>query len=168
MVNGTCNITEMIIGLSDEAKYVNKTKDDSDSLQHLQGSAFFGNQQVVFHTLENVFEECKTPNWDGNGALPVLETTHKKASYFIEALQPKYSLPSSVVAEPDGHLNLEWYCNPQWTISVSISPEGILYYAALFDDESTSGSEIFSEETRKISDRLLGLLEKVDSAQNRQ
>ncbi len=76
---------------------------------------------------------------------------------FIHALPLGYPLPS-VGAEPDGHLTLEWYRNPRWILSVSISPEGILYYAALFGTRDVQGSARFWVE---IPQPILELIKEV-------
>ena len=49
----------------------------------------------------------------------------------------------SVGVEPDGHLTLEWYRNPRSTLSVSVSPESDLYYAALFETSDVRARERF-------------------------
>jgi hypothetical protein len=107
--------------------------------------------------LRTIWEECKTANWDGNGAFPVLEKTSENTCSFVESLPLDCPLPS-VGVEPDGHLTLEWHKDVRWTFSISISPEGVIYYAALFNDEVTSGSEEFSG---SISKAVLNLIQKV-------
>jgi hypothetical protein len=111
---------------------------------------------LICDELRAVWAECRTANWDGNGAFPVQEETNKNACYFIEFLPLDCPLPS-VGVEPDGHLTLEWHRDVRWTFSISISPEGIIYYAALFNDEVTSGSETFSG---GISEAILNFIQK--------
>jgi hypothetical protein len=111
----------------------------------------------IYDQLRAVWEECKTANWDGNGAFPVLEETSKNACSFVDSLPLGCTLPS-VGVEPDGHLTLEWHRDVRWTFSISISPEGVIYYAALFNNEVTSGSEKFSG---SISKAVLNLIQKV-------
>ena len=92
-----------------------------------------------------VWQDCKKPDWDGYDACCVLEKTFRNAQNVIEALPINIPLPSCG-AECDGHLTLEWYQNPCWILSVSVSPEGFLYYAALFGDKSIKGKEYFDGE----------------------
>lgn len=99
----------------------------------------------MFGELTEVWEEFKTPNWDGYGALPVERAALRNARSFIEALPLGSPLPS-VGAEPDGHVTLEWYRDPRWTLSVSVSPDGMLYFAGLFGTEDVRGSAWFSGE----------------------
>ncbi len=58
---------------------------------------------------------------------------------FIEALPHGYPLPV-ITGELDGHINLEWYRQPRRILSMSVSPEGMLYWAALFGIEDPRGS----------------------------
>jgi len=75
--------------------------------RHLQNSVYFGLAgKDVFNDLFAVAEECKTPNWDGQGATPVFEETYRVAYRFLEAL-PLGTPAPTVGAEPDGHLTLE-------------------------------------------------------------
>jgi hypothetical protein len=49
----------------------------------------------------------------------------------------------SIGAEPDGHITVEWYRSPQRTLSVSVSPNRALHYAALLGKERICGTERF-------------------------
>ena len=142
-------------GNSPTAQYLDNTSQANK--QYLLNSTTFSNQSA-YEELVNVWNECKTPNWDGYDSLPVLEETFINTYLFIKALPLGYTLPS-VGVEPDGHLTLEWYRHPRWTISISISPEGILYYAALFGNSDVRGSEIFSGE---ISSNLFDLIKRAN------
>jgi hypothetical protein len=106
--------------------------------------------------LIQVWRNCSAPNWDGDDAIAVSLDSFKAAYRFIQALPLGCSSPS-IGAEPDGHITLEWYKHPYWVLSVSISPEGMLYYAALFGNRNISGSESFSG---MVSTELLSLIEK--------
>jgi hypothetical protein len=114
-------------------------------------------KQSAYEALWDVWQACKVVNWDGYGALAVDQETYHNAYCLIEALPLGYPLPS-VGAEPDGHLTLEWYRHPNWTLSVSIAPEGTLYYAALLGTEDPRGSCPFYGE---IPESLLYLIRRV-------
>ncbi len=123
---------------------------------HLTESETFS-RQPAYEELWDVWQSCKDPNWDGYGALPVEQETFHNAYCLIEALPLGYPLPS-VGAEPDGHLTLEWYRHPRWTLSVSVSPEGTLHYAALLGTEDPRGSCHFFGD---VSENLLFLIGRV-------
>ena len=84
-------------------------------------------KQTAYDELSKLWNECRIANWEG--AEPIAYQTVQNAQRFIEALPPDYPLPS-VSAEADGHLELEWYRAQNWLLSVSVSPEGMLYWAA--------------------------------------
>jgi hypothetical protein len=104
-----------------------------------------GSKQAAYDELDEVFDACRNPHWDAHGAEAVNQETLRNARQFIEALPLGYSLPS-VGAEPDGHLTLEWYRATNRLLSVSISPEAMLYWAALVSDEDPRGSCRFAGE----------------------
>jgi len=150
-------LTIMSRGNSPTAQHLDSTNQTRG--QHFRQSAAFS-KQPAYSELVTAWEECKTANWNGDDALPVREETFTSAYFFIGALPLGYPLPS-VGAEPDGHLTLEWYRHPRWTLSISISPEGILYYAALFGNSDVRGSEIFFAEIPKS---ILDLIQRVHIA----
>lgn len=115
-------------------------------------------KQSAYDELWDVWQECREPNWDGYDALPVDRETLNVAYRLIETLPWGCPLPSSVGAEPDGHLALEWHHNPRWTLSVSVSPEETLHYAALLGTEDPHGSCPFFGD---ISKSLLSLIRRV-------
>jgi hypothetical protein len=96
-------------------------------------------KQAAHDELDEVYTQCRTPHWDAHGAEPVKCETHQHAHRFIDALPAEYPLPA-VGAEPDGHITFEWYHATDWLLSVSASPEGMLYWAALLGDEDPRGS----------------------------
>ena len=148
----------LVTGISEAANILEKTiRRQSD---HFNKSVTFS-KQPAYEELWDVWQECKEPNWDGYDALPVDQETFQNAYHLIEALPLGCPLPSSVGAEPDGHLALEWHRNPRWTLSVSVSPEGVLHYAALFGAANNRGSEEF---TGDLSATLKSLIRRVCNA----
>jgi hypothetical protein len=141
-------------GNSTTAQYLDTTSREKQ--QYFSQSAAL-TKRSAYEELVNVWEECKEANWDGYNAFPVQEQTFEKTYSLIEALPLGYPLPS-VGAEPDGHLTLEWYVRPQKTFSISISPEGILYYAGLFDDSDPRGVEVFGG---RVHPTILDLIQRV-------
>jgi hypothetical protein len=132
--------TTMSRGNSETAQYLDKASQAKS--QYFRESAAFS-KQPAYNELFSVWNECKIANWDGYNAFPVKKMTLFNTYSFIEALPLGTSLPS-IGVEPDGHLTLEWYRHPRWTLSISISPEYNLYYAALFGESVERGSEVFA------------------------
>ena len=143
-----------IRGNTETADYIDATTQKQKG--YFDQSVTLG-KQSAYNELFAFWQECKSPNWDGYNAFAVQEVTLYKAYLFIQALPLGYPLPS-IGAEPDGHLTLEWYSNPRWILSVSISPESMLYYAALFGTRSEQGSDHFCVE---IPQPILELIKEV-------
>jgi len=126
--------------------------------EHLDSSVSFG-KQSAYNELIDIWDECQIPGWDGYDAHPVEKDTFDQAWAVVESLPITYPLPS-FNAEPDGHITLEWYRHPRWILSVSVSPEGWLYYAGLFGESSPQGSEYFWGDVPKT---ILNLIERVNT-----
>jgi hypothetical protein len=116
----------------------------------------------MFEELLQIFKECRERNWDGYGAQPVSDETYHLASKFLRALPPGTPAPS-LGAEPDGHITLEWYRSPRQTLSVSISPDGELYYAALLGTERICGMEAFRARMPQVLRDLITRIERQDA-----
>ena len=146
-------------GASDTARYV--ASQIEEGRRQLQNSFAFGMRaKGVFGELLQTLEECRESNWDGYGAQPVSDTTYQLAQKFIEAL-PLGTPAPSIGAEPDGHLTVEWYRSPRRTLSVSISPDGDLHYAALIGSAKAYGTEPFFGEAPKA---IVDLIHRVMAA----
>jgi hypothetical protein len=118
--------------------------------------------QDVFEELLKTFEECRQPNWDGYEAQPVREETYRLAHRFLASLPLSIPVPS-IGAEPDGHITVEWYRSPQRTLSVSISPDGELHYAALLGAERICGTETFRARMPQVLSDLIARIEERDT-----
>ncbi len=95
--------------------------------------------QEAFEELVEVWKECRNPDWDGYGALPVEQVTYQSAYALIESLPLGFPRPS-ISAQPDGQLTFEWYRTPTRTLSISIDPDGFIHYAVLFGSETHFGT----------------------------
>lgn len=114
-------------------------------------------KKAALDELKEVWSECKQADWDGLGAAPVTWETYYLADVFIKALPFGTPVPS-VGAEADGHLTLEWYASKRRVLSVSISPDGDLYYAAFLGPRTMHGSEaLFGD----VPDQILRLVKQV-------
>src|SRR5438874_2336037 len=146
-------------GRSDVARRVMEQM--QTSRQHLQRSFSLGLEgKGVLNELCSIAEECQAPDWDAQGAAPVAEATYRLAYRFLESL-PLGILAPSVGAEPDGHLTLEWHSSARRTLSVSVSPEGDLHYAALLGASKAYGTEPFFGDAPKS---ILNLIYRVMAA----
>ncbi len=97
---------------------------------------------LAFRDLCAIVDECRFVNWDGYGALPVVERTFMYAAHFLRTLPLGTPIPI-VGMEPDGEITLEWHKSAYHTLSVSVSPEGDLHYSALVGPNTTYGTEAF-------------------------
>jgi hypothetical protein len=134
-------------GTSDTASFI--TKQAQEGRQKWLETHTFG-QQVRASIIElwQLFQDCRFPNWDAYGAEPVSEEAFKLAYQLLKVL-PLGTPAASFGAEPDGHITLEWYRSPRRTLSVSVSPEGELHYAALVGASKHYGTEPFYGEAPK-------------------
>jgi hypothetical protein len=114
----------------------------------------------VFEELLRTFHECREPNWDGYGAQALREETYHIAHQVLTILPLSTTVPS-IGAEPDGQITLEWYQSPQRTLSVSISPNGDLHYAALLGTERICGTEAFRARMPAV---LRGLIMRIEES----
>lgn len=148
------------VGLSRHAQFVDQSA--RDHLATFRQARFLDDgRRAVQSELAGQQEDCARRGWDGYDAEPVSIGTYRYAVRFVEALPAGFPMPS-VGAEADGHLTLEWYRNPSRVVSVSISPEGCLHYAALLGaNVRKSGTEPFLGE---VPSDLLQLIRRVIAA----
>ncbi len=108
----------------------------------LETVTFGYSQNKMIIQLDEIFSEFSSEGWDGYGAAPVTSETLLNARNLINCLPNNIPSPE-IGAEPDGHVTLEWYRNPRRIVSVSVSPEGNLHYAALIGASRYFGTEPF-------------------------
>lgn len=145
-------------GNSETASYLERQTNQIQR-QHFDDSAALGRLQA-YSDLFAKYQECQNPNWDGDGAFPVESTAFWNTYQLIESL-PLGCPPPAIGVEPDGHLTLEWYRHPRWILSVSVSPERILYYASLFGSSEIKGAEKFFDQ---VPPTILDLIQRVQLA----
>ena len=124
-----------------------------------KSNSFGAGVEAATEELRGVADECSSVGWDGYGAAPVEQKTVWQAERFLDAL-PLGMVAPSVGAEPDGQITFEWYQSPRRILSVSISPEGDLHYAALLGYRKSYGTEPFFGE---IPSDVLNLVRRVVS-----
>ena len=112
---------------------------------------------MIRSDLADVWDDCSKPNWDGYNALPVTWDTFHIAEKFLRSL-PLRTPALAVGAEPDGQITLDWGRAPRRRLSVSVSPDGDLHYAALLGPGKTCGTEPFFGE---VPPMILSLIRQV-------
>ena len=143
----TCGGTNTTRGESEAARFV--AEQARKGRQQIQRSLTLGSGiKAVLIELRSVAESAAAPNWDGYGATPVSAQTYRQAYFFAESL-PVGVPPPSVGVEPDGQLTFEWYRGPRRLLSVSVSSDGDLHYAALLGHNKAYGTEAFIGEFPK-------------------
>lgn len=143
-------------GTSEVAQFV--TRQQTEGYDLLQRSNAYGVEApVAVDKLVQVYEECKTPNWDGYGACRASAESLLIARQLLRALPLGTATPDFGV-DPDGDLTLEWYQSVRRTLSVSVSSSGDLHYAAVLGARTTYGKEPFYREVPK---RILDLIAEV-------
>jgi hypothetical protein len=113
-----------------------------------------GSVASAVEELFDVASSAAEPNWNGYGAAAVSHDTYRHAYCFLDSLPLGLPVPS-VGVEADGQLTFEWYRNPSRTLSVSVSADGDLHYAALIGLKKEYGTEIFIGD---FPDRFVNLL----------
>lgn len=147
----------MTRGFSDAAKYVER--EAWQGWRKLNESNAFGIESSR-DELGAVWDDCRRADWDGFGALAVTVDTLRNAYQFIESLPFGCPAPS-VGAEPDGQLTLEWHRGRRRTLSVSVTPDGYLHYAALVGLNRAYGTEAFFGEAPEA---ILDLVRRIYAA----
>lgn len=138
-------------GCSDEAKWIAKYVGEQN--RSLRRSEALGNESVL-NELEAVWSECRHPNWDGYGALPVSQAAWSYTRRLLNSLPLGFPAPS-IGVDPDGELTLEWHRSSRRTLSVSVSEDGYLHYAALIGTYRRCGTvPFFDELPQDLSDEI--------------
>lgn len=114
-------------------------------------------KRALLAELDEVWKDCSEPDWDGYDAYPVTADARNQAERFLNALPADCHAPS-LGAEPLGHLSLEWHRDRYWTLSVSVTPEGALHYAALLGRDRACGTIPNFDE---VPQAILELIERV-------
>lgn len=83
---------------------------------------------------------------------------HFLALVFQEGFTP----PIEVYPEEDGDVCLEWYKHPRHIVSVSLTPDNTLCFAALFGTASTKGTSQYTNGVPAALAETLRLFEKAD------
>ena len=113
----------------------------------------------LYEVLDEVYNECSEPDWDGYGALPVTEANLDVAKRFIELLSGyvnKLINPSSrieipdILAEPSGEIGFEWRKGTRSIFIVSVDSRNTMSYAGIFGGNKIHGTEYFGDNIPQI------------------
>ena len=133
-----CESPTLARGTSPAAAYVFTEAERARKRLRDSYSLGWGGEEV-FAELDGVVQACSIPGWDGYHALPIEDATHALATDFLKSLPLGIPVPA-VSADSDGQITLEWHLSPRKTVSVSVSQDGELHFAALNGGSSTFGT----------------------------
>ena len=139
--------TTQFLGESSAARFVEEQIAEQN--RYLHESAALGIEQVLREELAEVWEECRESDWDGYNALPVSWDSVENVRRLLLSLPLGTKLPS-VGAVPSGNISLEWHHSRRRSLTVTVSPDGDLHYAALLGPGRTCGTEPFFDEAPQI------------------
>jgi hypothetical protein len=147
-------------GVSGEACFVHQEAEKGRN--QLQESYALGQVgKGTFYELLQIAQEREIANWDGYGADAVPYEAYLSACLFLDAL-PLGTPAPTIGAEPDGDITFEWYHSTRRVLSVSISANCELNYAALLPGpRKATGTEQFVGD---VPASILNLISDVVSA----
>jgi hypothetical protein len=105
-------------------------------------------RRATLEAIEAVRNEAGREGWDGYGATAVYEDTVAQALTFFRSLPTSLPAPD-IAASPDGEISFNWSTGPAHIVSVAVTAEGMLNYAALAGSSRNYGSEVLSDELPK-------------------
>jgi len=108
-----------------------------------------GRHQEVREELDEVYEECRSSDWDGYGAKAVSRRCYREAVRFCGLLPASVPAPEAG-ADPDGEIAFEWQAGRLSAFSVSVGPGRLLTYAGIFGKNRVYGVECFGEEFPEV------------------
>jgi hypothetical protein len=146
--------TSPTYGFSNEAQLIQRAAEEQR--RGFRASAVLGNQTAI-DELGSVWEECKDENWDGYHARAVTRDSLRNTYILLESLPLGCPVPS-IGADPDGEFTVEWHRSSRRTLSVSVSDDGNLHYAALLGPNREYGTVTFFGD---IPQDILRLIDRV-------
>lgn len=103
---------------------------NEDQRQMRNGSLLFDPpaRRELKQALRTLAKECSMPDWDGEGAAPVEQSTLANARRFVDALPMGLPEPEPGV-HPDGEIAFSWIGAKGHRLSMAVGPTGRLTYA---------------------------------------
>lgn len=134
-----------VFGVSEAAQTLDSVREYESSRS--DETVTFSNQSL-HDQLIDVFCAALEDGWEGEGSCAVSRQTLAIAKLLVDSLPLAFRTPA-ITGEPDGHVCLEWYVHPRRVLTVSLSSEGVLHWAALVGEEDPRGSCRFYGELPK-------------------
>lgn len=125
-----------VIGVSEAAQTLDSVREFE--AKRLDETVTFSNQSL-HDQLIDVFSAASEDGWEGEGSSAVARKTLSITTGLVDSLPLAFRTPT-ISGEPDGHVCLEWYVHPRRVLTVSVSSEGVLHWAALVGEEDPRGS----------------------------
>lgn len=101
-----------------------------------------GSKRIVdpAQAIDNVYQRCRAPNWDRQGAQPISYLAVLDAKLLMLAL-PSYHPVPEIFGEATGAIAFEWYRRPGYRFVLAIFGRGRIEYAGLLG----TGNEAYGE-----------------------
>jgi len=115
-------------------------------------------------SLLKTFQEHSTPDWDGYGARAASFAAFEKAWQLIQEL-PKHEPIPEFIVHPDGEIAFEWTGNRESVLTITLSDDVWLKWAALIGGERVYGRIPFSG---ALPARIRRLVSAINRTSNRQ
>lgn len=129
-------------GVSYDSRALKEILDGVDG--HFHQSVTGQRIDSALEELDELFQRCSVPGWDGYGAAPISQDAYFEAAKFLKMLPPSGPLPE-IVGEPTGEIALEWYMGKHFVFVVSVAGNRTITYAGMFGKgNETHGTENFA------------------------
>ena len=121
--------------VSDVSGVLSRTR--AQERNYLQGSAldWFPTSNAMFRAIRS---ECRTANWDGQGAVAITDQVIAVAEKVLRALfaiLPKGTPVPDLIPEADGEICINWSVDTDRLLSLSIGAHGKINFAGQFGEE---------------------------------
>ncbi|HEX9627016.1 MAG TPA: hypothetical protein VGA00_08780 [Acidiferrobacterales bacterium] len=103
---------------------------------------------ALYKLLNEVYDQSKYPDWDGDGAEAVALSTYQLATRLILCLPQDLENPN-ILADSDGYIEFEWYREGS-SFSIYVTGTGVMLYAAYYSpNDRMSGRFSFKDKFPK-------------------
>ena len=114
-------------------------------------------RRALLANLDELYERCSQPGWDGYDAMPITMDTYNEARELITLL-PTQCPPPDVMPDPSGHVSFEWYKSLRRVLVVGVIGTKVMTYAGLVGSGKMSGADPYDKSLPKsIVDSLAQL-----------
>lgn len=123
------------------------THDIGEAISQLRRSVsmtFGGRLYEMQASLDDVYEECSQPDWDGYGAIAVHEDAYEEAKKILSLLPSFIPMPE-IVAEPSGSIGFEWHKEKGQVFALSVDGRHRIIYAGIIAGDREHGSAYFED-----------------------